>query len=258
MILAVAFAAFIQTQTPTLQARVEQALLTAPLESIDTVVGHTIVRAALPIDLDHTGDPEVLAVIAPAFRQTPTIIFFRQLPNGGLERVLEGLAPGDLVPVSHTQMDSHVLGVGADMIVGDGTPIDTVKFVQIAMASKMSIVVYRTFMHADMRKGASYFIQESAAALPSGVDGTCQDFEFSPVLDIAIGRLSGGGDTPFVVALTKGTVTLYRLTGLTPAGWLERTSWSRPVTPTITGLKTLPNGMITLAGLGEGDPIQAP
>lgn len=256
MLLALTLVALAQAQTPALRTRVEQALQTAPIEAFDTVIGKTVVRSAMMIDLDQQGDSEVVAVLAPAYRQTPTLIFFRQDSAGGLQRIAEGLAPGALIPLSRTQGDSHVLRVGVDMVAANGAPIDTVKFVQIANANKMSLVVYRTFMHADMRTGATFFIQQSGTELPAGNDGTCLDFEFSPIVDAAYGTLAGGGEARYLVVLTKGLLTFYSFNGVSATGWLSKTTWTRPVDPSTTGFARLRNGNIALAGGREG--IEAP
>ena len=48
-----------------------------------------------------------------------TIVFYRIAENLEVSRVIEGLAPGPLQPLSGEYLDSHTLGAAADLDLMD-------------------------------------------------------------------------------------------------------------------------------------------
>ncbi|MCK7509606.1 MAG: hypothetical protein MZV70_39895 [Desulfobacterales bacterium] len=70
-------------------------------------------------DLDGDGVDEVVMLMRPHFRQSPTIVIFQVSKNLRVRRVKEGLAPGPLQPLSGDFLDSHTLGMGVDVTIAN-------------------------------------------------------------------------------------------------------------------------------------------
>ena len=66
-------------------------------------------------DLDGDGVDEVVVSFYPHYRQSPTVVIFKVDDKMNVTRVIEGLAPGRLIPVTGEYLDSHSLGQAADM-----------------------------------------------------------------------------------------------------------------------------------------------
>ena len=211
-----------------LAERIREALTRAPIERLETYAGVTEVAGALGHDLDGDGTPEAVAWLRPALRQTPTVLIFRRNAAGEWQRVLEGLAPGRLRAVSGKLTDSHVHGVGVDMVAGDGSRENTQRVLAAGPARGMSLVAYEGFLHADLRQQATFVIDLSAGALPKGTDKTCEKFEFSTPETLVAGLLRGDGTRSYLVALTEEDLTLYRITAIDGDGRLTFETWMRP------------------------------
>ncbi len=236
----------------------QQALQTTPIEAFDSATGATTVSFALELDLDGDGTNEIAAALRPAFRQTPTLIFFRRTADGTLSRIVEGLAPGPLTPLSGRLKDSHTQRVGVDMTPDPGPkPLDTLAFVRIAMAQKFSVVVYRTFFHMDMRNGTHFLIRETNAMLPHPDDQTCEGFQFSPIEGMAYGTYAGSDTTKYLAVQTQGELTLYHFSGVETPGWLLQTSETIRIA-NLAEVVTLPTGQIGVRAHGRLYPVERP
>ena len=251
--------ALVQSPDTSLLTRVQRALAASPIEKFDSVQGNTEVRAVLPLDLGGDSIPAIAAILRPAFRQTPTIIFFRRLGADSLERLTEGLAPGALIPVNEGQQDSHVLRVGVDFTPEThGGPYDTLAMIRTALHTGFNVVVYRTFIHVDQRHGQHFFVLMTDHTLPPDDSLTCQEFRFGEVLEAKYGHLPGGGGTNFLVVRTPGEVTIYTFLGVTPDGWIAKRSQRRRLQRDDQVLTSLTDGTIALTANGKSDPITAP
>ncbi len=90
-----------------------------PEEFGDTTY-RTKIENVVVADLDGDGQPEVTVRFIPHYHRSPTVVIYRVAPDMTVTRVTEGLAPGPLVPVTGDFLDSHTLGEGADITIGDG------------------------------------------------------------------------------------------------------------------------------------------
>ncbi len=194
---------------------------------------------ALITDLDGDGTTEVVAQFRPHFRQSPTIVIYRLSKLGKVSRVREGLAPGELVPVSGDYLDSHVAGLAMDFSIEDkqDDPKTRREVVALALEEFGGVVEYLTFFHADGRQGTGTFIDMTFIekdALPAA--RSCEGFEFSRVLGIAAGRLAGGGKGTYLAASVSDGIYVYRIEGFTSEGFLKKKHW---VVPKPEGFKAL-------------------
>lgn len=248
------------SQDTTVVAAVRAMAAREPVEAFTNERGVVPVHDIQLLDVDGDGSPEAFVSIAPAVRQTPTILVYTYDRQHGARRLLEGLVPGQLQPVSGRFVDDHTMGFGIDMSVGDGSkPGAFDQLLASAAKNHMSLVRYRNFLHADGRKGFLSFVDLSDRALPTTATTTCEHFEFSPVDGIATGTLAGSGSTRYLVALTTSDVTIYHFRGIRANGTLDKEVWVRPRPARATALKVLATGEIQL-GMSDGrtEPLAAP
>ncbi len=252
---------FILAQAPapradsTIIAAVRAAVEHEPVEAMGDLRPHVPVRDIRLLDIDGDGRPEAFVWIEPGARQTPTILVYTYDAVHGAHRLVEGLVPGRLQPVTGHLVDDHTLGVGVDMTVGDdGRPVDYDRLITIAAGTGMSIVRYATFMHADSRKGFVDYVDLSDRALPTPDTKACEAFEFSPVEAIATGTFEGKPGKRYLIALTNSDVTIYHFGRIRANGTLDKETVIRPRPADVTGLATSADGEVHLVRGGRTTP----
>ncbi|MCW5723429.1 MAG: hypothetical protein KIS81_00560 [Maricaulaceae bacterium] len=200
-------------------------------------------------DITGDGSPELIAHVFPYYRQSATILIYRLTQDGAIERVMEGLAPGPLVPVSGELIDSHVLRSGVDFSIGGQTDSaeEALDFARRGAAGFGGFVAYRGFFHADSRAGPTYFVDMTGAELPAGVN-SCDGFEFSPVRQIETGFVSGASDRPLLAAWTGEEIYFYEISGVSAGGFLRKRVWVAPAPEAMQGVSRTPDGWMTLLG----------
>ncbi len=230
-----------------------------PVEAFGQVAGFVRVRDIALLDIDGDGSPEAFVWIEPKVRQTPTILAYSYDQQRGARRLLEGLVPGRLQPVSGQFVDDHTMGFGVDMVVGEnGKPVDFDRLIAAGVEHGMSLVRYRTFIHADGRKGFVSFVDLSDRALPTPDTKTCRDFEFSSVDALAAGALSGS-TTRYLIVLTTKDITIYRFRAIRPNGTFDKDSWIRARPADAVNLTVSSSGDVVLTMRdGRTVPLTAP
>lgn len=181
------------------------------------------IEDALVADVDDDGISEVILLVKPHYRQSPTVVLFKVSKDLRVKRVVEGLAPGPLVPVSGDYLDSHTLGMAADLAV-QGAAKDPKKLKQavaIALKETGGVVEYSNFIHTDGRKGnVPVYIDMSHLKAPK--DASCEKFEFSTVDALQVAT-KGEGSGNYIVALVGGEVYMYKIKKITADGFLQKT-----------------------------------
>jgi hypothetical protein len=236
-------------------AAVRAAAEREPVEAMGPLRPQVPVKDVRLLDVDGDGEPEAFVWIVPAARQTPTILVYTYDARRGAQRVLEALVPGRLQPVRDLLVDDHTLGYGIDAASpadSDSSKVDI--FISAGAKSGMSVVRYRTFLHADSRKGFRDYVDLADRALPTRDTENCVDFEFSPVEAIAVGTLPGKGATRYLVALTSNDVTTYRFRRIRANGRLDKETLIEPRPPDVTGLTTSAGGEVQLVHGGRTPP----
>lgn len=175
-------------------------------------------------DVDGDGAVEVFLLVDAHYQQTPTILIFRVTKNGAVQRLMEGLAPGPLVPINGKRLDAHTLGVALDATVGKNEKPG--KLLEVARAMVKSkdacnLVVYRNFFHADMPDNSRSFLDMTDHAEFPDAD-KCEGFQFSKPSDIEVGTLTGVTSKPQLAVLVGRECYLYRITKITADGFLEK------------------------------------
>ncbi len=181
------------------------------------------VEDALVADVDDDGISEVILRVKPHYRQSPTVVLFKVSKDLKVKRVVEGLAPGPLVPVTGDYLDSHTLGMAADLTVqgAEKDPKKRKQAVAIALKEMGGVVEYANFIHTDGRKGkAPVYIDMSHLKAPK--DATCENFEFSTVDALQVAAKDDGSGN-YLVALVGSELYMYKIKKITPDGFLQKT-----------------------------------
>lgn len=174
-------------------------------------------------DLDGDGVPEVIVHMKPHFRQSPTIVIFKVSKGLQVQRVMEGLAPGPLQPLSDKYLDSHSLGEGidfqADTKSGDNAGTGLVQ--GLVKSGKGGMVLYEQFTHMDGRLGFPSYIDMRETDLPPNTN-TCDGFEFADVEQVEVTpRYSSDGRNVIAARVGKKVYTI-RIERFLPNGLLEK------------------------------------
>jgi hypothetical protein len=180
------------------------------------------VEDALVADVDDDGNEEVILLVKPHYRQSPTIVLFKVSKDLKVKRVIEGLAPGPLVPVSGDYLDSHTLGMGVDLTIqgAEKDPKNRKEAVTIALKEMGGVVEYRSFFHTDGRKGkAPVYVDMSHLEAPK--NGSCEAFEFSTVDAIKVAS-KDDGTGHYLLALVGKELYTYKIKKITTDGFLEK------------------------------------
>ena len=183
----------------------------------------TKIQNAVIADLDGDGDVEVIIHFEPHYRQSPSLVIYHISPSFDVTRVKEGLAPGPLVPLTGTYLDSHTSGEAADLDLGtqQGDASARQKFVAVAQTHFSGVVEYANFIHVDGRKGSGTYIDMTKLTVPPKTK-TCDDFEFSPVRQISAGSLTALGNGNILAAWVGTEAYLYRIKSFLPSGQMNK------------------------------------
>jgi hypothetical protein len=194
----------------------------------------TKMENALIVDLDGDGQDEVVALFHPHYRQSPFIVIYLISKKNKATRVREGLAPGDLVPVSGDYLDSHTLKIkdevqSIDFDIGEqqGDPQMRAKMRDSALDKEVSLVEYRTFFHMDGRKGKGTYVDMTHVSnLPR--EKTCDSFEFARVKSISAGHVLKDKKRNYLAASVQKKLWIYRIDGISEKGILDKKLWIVP------------------------------
>jgi hypothetical protein len=217
----------------------------------------TRIENALTADIDGDGRNEVVVHFHPHYRQSPTIVIYRLSKDLAVTRVIEGLAPGALQPISGDYLDSHVLGEGVDL---DVTPKsgqslrDTRETVtKLALERFGGVVAYATFWHVDGRTGGHTYVDMTA--VPNAPEAkNCEAFEFSKVRQVAFGAARGEQANSLAVWVND-EVHLYTIK-FRDDGFLAKTIEVLPAPPQFNGF--LPGQGLAYAVKGGTEVLARP
>lgn len=175
-------------------------------------------------DVDNDGQDDVIVHVKPHYLQSPTIILFKVSKNLKVTRVKEGLAPGPLVPLVSDFLDSHTVGEGIDLTLGEaqGDLKKRKKFVEGLLSEKKgALVEYANFIHIDNRRGRGTYVDMSWLATPPEGD-SCETFQFSMPDEIAV-RPKNDGSGNYLLARVGKQIYQYKIQKIRADGFLEKT-----------------------------------
>jgi len=194
----------------------------------------TKLEGAQIVDLDGDGRDEVVALYYPHYRQSPFIVIYLLSKNNKVTRVREGLAPGDLVPVSGDYLDSHTLKIkdevqSIDFDIGEkqGDPKARAAMRDVGLDKAVNLVEYRTFFHMDGRKGKGTYVDMTHAA-NAPRDKTCESFEFARVKSISAGHVLKDKKRNYLAVSVQKKFWIYRIDAIGDTGILDKKLWIVP------------------------------
>lgn len=172
-------------------------------------------------DLDADGEAEVVMMVKPHYRQSPTIIIFRVDSAMNVTRVIEGLAPGPVREISGDYIDSHTLGLGVDYTAKakNGEKLDSSSMVTALLQSFGNGVEYKNWFHADQRSGKKMYIDMKHIE-NENAGKNCAEFEFSEVKSIRIEERNGDGN--FLIAYVGKNLYVYKIKNFLGNGLIEK------------------------------------
>ncbi len=191
---------------------------------------------------------EVVLHVMPHYRQSATIVIFRVDKELVVTRVKEGLAPGPLVPLSGTFLDSHSTGHAVDLTL-KGTLEKSLsaeqrdEFMDRLLKQSGGIVEYPTFIHVDSRRGATAYVDMRKVSIqPSML--TCSDFEFSRVDRVVAGTTPNSGRKELLAALVAESIYIYRITSFLSSGLIDKNVSILKTPPDFVGLIRTASGRL--------------
>lgn len=248
----------LQAPDSTLVRQFSAVLAAAPIERLKGRVPRTVVRGAVVGDVVGDGQHVALVWIAPELQQTPTLLLFTQSSPGVWVRLLEGLAPGHVRARSYEHQDTHELRIAVDMGPQDGSRRGIRDMLSFSAKTPASLVAYPHFLHTDFREGAKFVLDLSRWRIPDSASTTCEGIEFPRIDQVAVGPLSRESATLYVVALTEGDVTVYRISRIEASGRLVVSSAVRPRPPGVLRLGHAAGRPVVLLTANAEMPIAAP
>ncbi len=129
-------------------------------------------------DLNSDAEDEVVLMIKPHYLQSPTIIIFQVDDEMNVSRVVEGLAPGPLQPISGEYLDSHTLGQAVDFnFEKEGRKVErNEKLVDDIINQFGGVVEYENWFHTDGRSGTKMYIDMRHVKVPENMNH-CEYFD---------------------------------------------------------------------------------
>jgi hypothetical protein len=165
------------------------------------------------IDIDDNGTTEVFLQTFPHYRQSPTISIFCIDKNDSVNRVIEGFAPGHLLPLSQDDdyLDTHSTGTAIDSKLDSNDPDKFKKLANASLQFGMSVVLYENFIHMDKREGSGVFIDLMYLKdFPD--ENSCKNFQFDFPDQIIAGKIENE-DKKYFVAKCSDEFFCYKIIG---------------------------------------------
>jgi hypothetical protein len=163
------------------------------------------------VDINDDGKTEVFLHTFPHYRQSPTITVFQIEKTDSVTRILEGFAPGHLLPLSQEDdyLDPHSTATAIDMQLNSGA--DVRKFAESSLKFGMCVVLYKNFIHEDKRNGKGIFIDLTYLDDFSS-ENSCANFQFSNPDQIIAGKINGH-ENKFFIARVRDELFCYEIIG---------------------------------------------
>jgi hypothetical protein len=172
------------------------------------------------IDINDDGKTEIFLQTFPHYRQSPTITIFQIEKSDSVIRILEGFAPGHLIPLSKEDdyLDPHSTATAIDMQLNSGADIK--KFAESSLKFGMSVVLYKNFIHEDKRNGKGIFIDLTYLDDFSS-ENSCANFQFSTPDQIIAGSIKDH-ENKFFIARVRNELFCYEIIGFEGTSFINK------------------------------------
>lgn len=217
------------------------------------------VRGLAVGDLLGEGVPIVCVLLDPHYHQTPPIRLFRVEAGGRIKRLREALAPGPLLPFNLERMDPHTLGAAADVTATNEKDPDSPIRLARELAKKMQVILYPGFIHFDQPEGTEEhggtFVDVSdRREYPKAT--TCEAMQFSQPSALCVGKVDGLGGPVRLAVQVGRDVYLYRITGISEDGFLEKDVTRIPLKSGDEKLEVGEDGVLAIRTGNPGEPLR--
>jgi hypothetical protein len=172
------------------------------------------------IDINDDGKTEVFLQTFPHYRQSPTITVFQIDKTDSVTRIIEGFAPGHLIPLSKDDdyLDPHSTATAIDMQLNSGAKIKI--FAESSLKFGMSVVLYKNFIHEDKRSGKGIFI-DLTYLNDFASENKCANFQFSKPEQIIAGNIKNQ-ENKFFIARVKDELFCYEVKGFEGTTFIDK------------------------------------
>ena len=145
---------------------------------------NTVIRKAIPIDLDTDGTQELFVLLDPPDMMSPRIVIL-YYENGAIQKLLEGINLFAIRYEDSKKIDMHTLTLGADVkfYFEDGEPEDSIMKVRLLQAAKdqqIGLVLFPNFKH--LQPGPWPYLVDARHLHYDGEN--CEELSFDSPTDI--------------------------------------------------------------------------
>jgi len=174
------------------------------------------------VDIDNDGTIEVFLQTFPHYTQSPTITIFKIDKNDSVTRVVEGFAPGHLIPLSDEDdyFSPHSTGTALDAQLESPNPEKLLLFGKAGLRFGMSCVLYKNFVHSDKRDSKTFLDLSYLDDYPN--ENSCASFQFSKPEEIAAGSIKGKSNKYFIARIAND-LFCYEIKGFENDGLINKT-----------------------------------
>lgn len=187
------------------------------------------------VDIDNDGNVEVFLQTFPHYSQTPSITIFKINKSDSVTRIIEGFAPGHLIPLSAEDdyISPHSTGTAIDAQIDKNEPEKLLKFANASLKFGMSCVLYKNFIHTDRKESKTYL--DLTYLDDYSTENSCANFQFSKPNEIVAGKVKGASNKYFIARI-ENDLFCYEIKGFENDVYVNKT---------VTIIKA-PSGLIKL------------
>jgi hypothetical protein len=174
------------------------------------------------VDIDDDGNTEVFLQTFPHYSQSPSITIFKISANDSVTRIIEGFAPGHLIPLSAEDdyITPHSTGTAIDAQIDKNEPEKLLKFANASLKFGMSCVLYKNFIHTDKKESKTFL--DLTYLMDYSAENSCANFQFSKPNEIIAGKVKGASNKYFIARI-ENDLFCYEIKGFENDTYVNKT-----------------------------------